>query len=400
MIALDDAHRIIARLPTLEPCPMPLGEALGLALAEDVHAQGDCPTIASSLKDGYAVRSADIAAASPQRPVSLRLGGLLAAGDTAAGHEVQSGCCLRVLTGGPLPAGATAVLAQEFARVDGATLAALADAPPGKNVLSRGSDIATGQCVLHAGQILQPAALGLAAAAGLGLVPVRPRPRVAVVATGSELVWPGEGLGPGRIAASNMVIAAAELRQLGIDPSLHLERDHLGALERRLAEILPDIDLLITCGGILDGDKDLTMRAMEALGMEKFFHRVRIGPGKGACCGRIGRTVVFNLPGGPPSHHVALLLLAMPGVRRLMGYADILPPRETVRVSAALRGQRDWTQLVYAAIDTGEGCLVARPLRDSGRLFAMAEARALIEIPEGCEHIEAGGLARVWRYQG
>lgn len=399
MISLREAHRLLADLAPLPPRELPLVEALGLALAADVFATADCPSVDSSLKDGFAVLSSDLFAASRQQPVALEVAGLLAAGEEVGGCRVGSGNCLRILTGAPLPAGATAVLAQEFASVAGARLTACADAPPGKNVLVRGSDIACGQRVLKAREVLEPAKLGLAAAAGLGVLPVHPRPRAAIVATGSELVWPGEPIGAGKIAASNLLIAAAELRRLGLEPKLYLERDHLEPLEQRLAAILPEVDLLITCGGILDGDKDLTMRAVERLGMEKLFHRVCIGPGKGACCGRIGRTLVFNLPGGPPSHHVALLLLALPGVRRLMGHDQIFPEKVTAYLGEELRGQRDWTQLVYAAIDSENGRLQARPLSRLPRLFAMAKGQGLIEIPEGCECLAAGSLAEVWRYR-
>ena len=399
MISLCEAHRLLAELQPLPPREVALDQALGLALAADIFATADCPTVDSSLKDGFAVLSSDLVAASRQQPISLEMTGLVAAGEEVGECRVGSGNCLRVLTGAPLPAGATAVLAQEFASLEGGKLAAWADAPPGKNVLARGSDIARGQRVLKAREVLEPADLGLAAAAGFGVLPVHPRPRTAIVATGSELVWPGESIGTGKIAASNMVIAAAELQGLGLEPKLYLERDHLEPLERRLAAILPEIDLLITCGGILDGDKDLTMRAMERLGMEKLFHRVRIGPGKGACCGRIGATLVFNLPGGPPSHHVALLLLALPGVRRLMGHDRIFPQKVSVYLGQELRGQRDWTQLVYAAIDHHNGRLQAKPLASLPRLFAMAQGQGLLEIPEGCERLDAGSLAEAWRYR-
>lgn len=130
--------------------------------------------------------------------------------------------------------------------------------------------------------------------------------------------------------------------------------------------------------------------------MEKILHRVRIGPGKGACMGRIDNTVVFNLPGGPPSNHVALLLLAMPGVRRLMGFKNFLPPKRKVFVKAELTGQEDWTQLVYSSAKYDNGHLFAVPLRSMGRLEAMATASTLIEIPEGCPMIKENALAEAW----
>jgi molybdopterin molybdotransferase len=244
--------------------------------------------------------------------------------------------------------------------------------------------------------LLGPTQLGLLAAAGLHEVLCYARPKIAIAATGSELVWPGEPVTPGKVAASNMVTAAAELQALGIDASTLILRDNLDQLQEQFGNLVRQVDLLITCGGVLDGDKDLTMRAMEQIGMEKIFHRVRIGPGKGACMGRVGKTIVFNLPGGPPSNHVALLLLALPGVRRLMGWRNFLPQKRGVLVTEKLIGQEDWTQLIYSRVSHKDGVVTAMPLRRLGRLEAMAAANALIEIPEGTTVINEVSQAGAW----
>jgi len=396
MISLHQAHSHIAKLQSLLPVTLPLNEALGMICAEDACAVVDCPTVDSSLKDGFAVVSTDIAAASPDNPVTLPVTGALTAGDDHQRFAVVAGSAVRIMTGAPLPLGATAVLASEFARVDGRLVIITADSRVGKNVLRRGSDIMQGQVVLPRGTVIAPAHLGLLAAAGLHRVVCYPLPRVAVAATGSELVWPGEPVTAGKVAASNMVIAAAELRALGITAATVILRDNLQHLEDHFRRIVSEVDVLITCGGVLDGDKDLTMRAMERLGMEKIFHRVRIGPGKGACMGRVGGTVVFNLPGGPPSNHVALLLLALPGVRRLMGFTNYLPEKRQIFVTEELAGQEDWTQLVYGRVHYVDGTVVAVPLRRMGRFEAMAAADALIEIPEGTAVIRKDSLAEAW----
>ena len=132
---------------------------------------------------------------------------------------------------------------------------------------------------------------------------------------------------------------------------------------------------------------------MEQIGMVKIFHRVRIGPGKGACLGRVGNTIVFDLPGGPPSNHVALFLLTLSGVRRLMGCTHCLPRKRQVSVTEELTGQKDWTQLVYSSVKYVGGSLYAVPLGNLKRLEAMAKANALIEIPEGCAALREDALA-------
>lgn len=396
MISLHQAHKHIGGLEPLKPVVVPLDKALGLVCAGNTYAMANCPSIDSSLKDGFAVVSADIAEASPLNPIRLSVSGVVVAGDNLAARRVTSGNAMRIMTGATVPSGATAVLASEFAQIDGEYLFAMADASTGRNILVKGSDVQQGQLVLAKETTLRPASLGLLAAAGLKNVLCHPLPRVVVAATGNELVWPGESIGPGKVAASNMVLTEAEFKALGITASTILLRDNLESLQEQFRELISEVDVLITCGGVLDGDKDFTMKAMEQIGMEKIFHRVRIGPGKGACMGRVGKTLVFNLPGGPPSHQVALLLLALPGVRRLMGYKNYLPPKKELYVTEALTGQKEWTQLIYGQAKMKNGTLFASSLRGTGRLKAMAESNVLIEIPEGIAVIDNKTLAGAW----
>lgn len=396
MISLTEAHQHISMLSPLTPVAVPLEKALGLICAVEQRAVTNCPTVDSSLKDGFAVLSTDIANAAANNRVTLSVAGVLTAGDDIDKLCVQPGIAIRIMTGASIPPGATAVLASEFTEVKAEQVIATADAAEGRNILRKGSDIVQDQIVAHKGDLLNPAHLGLLAAAGLNEVLCYPAPRVAVVATGSELVLPGEPVTRGKVAASNMVTAAAELQRLGVSASTVLIRDNLEQLQEKFKQLVQQVDVLITCGGVLDGDKDLTMRAMEQIGMEKIFHRVRIGPGKGACMGRIGDTVVFNLPGGPPSNHVALLLLALPGLRKLMGFSDPLPQKNKVIVTEELTGQKNWTQLIYSKVKYKDGSLVAVPVNDMSRFEAMAESDILIEIPEGCTEIKRAAFARAW----
>ncbi len=396
MISLIQAHQHINNISSLSPTVVSLDKAPGLVCAQDVSARTNCPTVDSSLKDGFAVVSTDIAEASSSNPVTLTVTGAVTAGDDVERVRVISGTAVRIMTGASIPSGATAVLASEFAHLEGELVTIRADARPGRNILRRGSDIVEGRVVLSRGTLLGPTHLGLLAAAGLNEITCYPLPRVSIAATGSELVWPGEQVTSGKVAASNMVTAAAELQALGITASTVLLRDNLDRLQEQFRQLVQQVDVLITCGGVLDGDKDLTLKAMEQIGMEKTFHRVRIGPGKGACMGWVGNTLIFNLPGGPPSNHVALLLLALPGVRRLMGFTNPLPAKRKALVTEKLTGQEDWTQLVYGRVQYENGLLSVVPLRSLGRFEAMAMADALIEIPEGCAVVREGTLAEVW----
>ena len=396
MISLNQAHREISRLQPLTPVVTVIDKALGLVCAEDVYAVASCPSVDSSLKDGFAVIASDIDDASDTSPVTLAVVGALAAGDDCDTLRVEKGTAVRIMTGAPVPAGATSVVASEFTEMSGEHVIVSADARVGRNILHRGSDIDSGQLVVSRGTVLRPAHLGLLASAGIGSILCYPSVRVAIAATGSELVWPGEDVAPGKVAASNMVTAQAEFKRLGITASTHIVRDNLDGLEDQFRVLVEEVDLLITCGGVLDGDKDLTMKAMERLGMDKIFHRVRIGPGKGACLGRIGNTVVINLPGGPPSNHVALLLLALPGCRQLMGFKHCLPVRRSVLVKQPLYGQLGWTQLFYSRVEWENDKFIAVPQNSMGRLEAMAAANSLVMLPEDCKEVRAETEATAW----
>ncbi|MBW1635374.1 MAG: molybdopterin molybdenumtransferase MoeA, partial [Deltaproteobacteria bacterium] len=203
MISLGQAHKHISILQPLDPIVVTLNEALGLICSEDIVAVANCPSVDSSLKDGFAVFSADIADASESSPVLLNVAGTLTAGDDTDNYSVSSGNVVRIMTGAPIPAGATAVLASEFSTVQGSKVVVTANADVGRNILRRGSDIEQGRVVARRGTVLKPTHLGLLAAAGLSEVNCCSGPRVAVVATGSELVQPGEPIKPGKVAASN-----------------------------------------------------------------------------------------------------------------------------------------------------------------------------------------------------
>lgn len=398
MISLGEAHKIIAAIPCLAPEKTPLDSALGLRCSQDMYSVVNCPTVDSSLKDGFAVVAEDIVRATSQNPVELNVTATVTAGDKVTDLHVGSGEAVRIMTGARIPAGASSVVASEFTSCSGTNVTIFADAHKGRNILSKGSDICKGDLVLGKGSLLEPARLGLLASAGVGEVSCYPVPKVAVAATGSELVWPGEKVGEGKVAASNMVTAQAEFSRLGCKVSTTLLRDDLEALEEQLSELSKSVDLLITCGGVLDGDKDLTMRAMERVRMEKMFHRVRIGPGKGACLGRVGGTIVCNLPGGPPSNHVGLILLALPVCRRLMGYEDCFPVKRKVVLEQAITGQRGWTQLFYSKVKLGDGELVASSLRKLGRMQTLGHANTLVELPESEAGVHAGKQASAWIY--
>ncbi len=397
LVGLKRARLLVRQLDFLGVERIPAANAAGRITAGDIQACCSCPTLDASLKDGFAVHGRDIASACRERPVPLTLVGAVAAG----GHcdiTVKTGQAVRIMTGAPIPAGADAVLASEFADTSGDQVLALADARPGRNILACGSDVMAGSTIIHRGTRMFPGHLGLLAAAGVAEIPVFRQPKVLIIATGSELAVPGEPIAPGQVAASNLVTLMAETGVMGIHADHLLVRDDLHLLQKRIAPLIEKYDVILTCGGVLDGDKDFTMQAMDNLGVEPVFHRVRVGPGKGVCLGRKGTTCIFNLPGGPPSNHVAFLLLAKPGMQRLSGLADPFAEYVSARLDRALTGQPGWTQVFYGRLGDDGDLRTVTPLTGSGRLQKMAEADCLIELPEDQACAQPGSIIqKIWK---
>jgi molybdopterin molybdotransferase len=376
-------------------------EATGRICAEDIFAQVDSPSADVSFKDGYALRSAEIAAASSTTPVRLQLCGVSSAGNPWQGR-VENGTALRILSGGRIPAGADAVLSEEFARVEGKQLLALAPAEAGRNILARGCDLQKDQRLLQTGDLLRPAQVALAAAGGHAQLPVARRPRVAILATGDEVVAPGESLAEGMLYASNLVNLATWCASFGWPVSTALAPDDPDSQQQRLAELLNAHDALLTSGGSWSGDRDLVVRMLDTLGWEKVYHRVRIGPGKGVGFGLWHARPVFCLPGGPPSNYMAFLHLALPGLMRLAGYRAPGLPQVPARLEGEVSGQADWTQFVMGRLERSGEAFAFHPLEvsqrsKSSRLMAMAAATGVLAIPEGTSRIPAGTLVTVHR---
>ncbi len=397
LIGLGRARQFVQRLEFLGTERIPAAKAAGRITAEDIQACCSCPTLNASLKDGFAVRGRDIVSACREHPVPLIMVGSVAAG----GHcdiTLKRGQAVRIMTGAPIPDGADAVLASEFADTFGDQVLALADACPGRNILACGSDVTAERMIIAQGTRLFPGHLGLLAAGGVAEILVFRLPKVLIIATGSELAVPGEPIAPGQVAASNLVTLMAEVGAMGIHADHCIIRDDLHLLQEKIAPMMEKYDVILTCGGVLDGDKDFTMQAMDNLGVVPVFHRVRVGPGKGVCFGIKNNVCIFNLPGGPPSNHVAFLLLAKPGIYRLAGKMDPFAEYVSARLDRTLTGQSGWTQIMYGRlVDKGDQRVVT-PLTDAGRLEVMAEADCLIELVENQTCTEAGTIVqKVWK---
>jgi molybdopterin molybdotransferase len=383
----------LASISVLGSETVALGEAVGRVLAEAPRACVDCPSVDASMKDGYAVCSHDVAAACPALPVQLRLIGSVAAGVEFEG-EVVSGAAVRILSGARVPRGADAVVSEEFATDDGRQVIVVNDAGPGRNILARGSDVRAGEPLFPEGIVLAPAQIGLLAAAGCGDVPVVRRPRVAIIATGDEVIAPGQTLREGQLFASNLVTLAAWCACYGITASVSVVKDDPELIERALLDAVDGHDAVLTSGGAWGGERDLVVRLLDKMGWQKVFHRVKMGPGKAVGFGLLRGKPVFCLPGGPPSNQMAFMQIALPGLLKLSGHARPGLPKIAVTLAEGVRAQEDWTQFLDGRFRSAGGDILFHPFRMASRLQSMASSEGILEVSEGVGEIRRG--SRVW----
>jgi len=389
MISFDEAYNLT--LGNIQPLP---GEDVPLLLAEgritdqDLLARVDVPSLDVSLKDGYAILAVDISTASVATPVTLKLAGSVAAGGQWQG-TLNPGEAIRILSGAPLPGGADTVVAEEFTRSMPGFVQVVEFTEAGRNILRRGTDIHAGQLVVPAGQRLNPTVIGYLAAAGFQEIPVTRQPRVAILATGDEVLAPEQPLVQGKLYASNLFTLAAWCRHFGYPVKTYVLQDDAELIRRVLADCLEQFDAVLTSGGAWKGEHDLVVKILDDLGWRKIYHRIRMGPGKAVGFGLFNNKPVFCLPGGPPSNHMAFLQLALPGLQKLAG--DPQPGFTQVPAVLAERvtGQVDWTQFIHGRLEKENQHFVFHPLRMKSRLQEMAQTEAVARIPEGLDELKA-----------
>lgn len=356
-----------------------LASASGRTLAQDLAARRTQPPFPASAMDGYAVRAADVAAV----PAELRVAGRSVAGRGYAG-EVGAGEAVRIFTGAPVPPGADAIVIQEDTDLGDPVVTVREVAGAGRFVRPAGLDFHEGEVLLRAGERLDARRMALAAAMGWAELPVRRRPRVAILATGDELVLPGETAGPDQIVASNPYALRAIAERAGAEVvDLGIARDTLDDLAAKIGEARAvAADLLVTLGGASVGEHDLVQSALDRDGMELGFWRVAIRPGKPLMHGRLGPMLLLGLPGNPVSSIVCGILFVVPAIRALLGD----PTAGEDPVEAGLLGgdlpQNDLRQdyMRAALARTGEGGLVAiaQSRQDSSMLATLSRSEALI----------------------
>lgn len=396
MRSVDEHRRVVAGLISARPdSPELLSDALGLVLAEDVVAPLSLPVFDNSAMDGYAVRVEDVAGAGPDKPVKLPVAEDIPAGRTDL-LDLAPGTAHRIMTGAPMPAGASAVVPVEATDGGMPTVTISAAPRPGQHVRRSGEDVTEGTRVLHAGQVVTPAVLGLVAALGLDRLTIIPRQRVLVISTGSELVAAGTTLAPGQIYESNAVMLAAAVREAG---AAVVGTATCGDDVEQFRALLDgyDADLVITSGGVSAGAYEVVKDAFPtgAAGVE--FVKVAMQPGMPQGAGRTGGGCpIVTLPGNPVSALVSFEVFIRPALRTAMGVADPDRPQRTAILTEALtspRGKRQFRRGVY---DPGAGTVTSYGPPASHHLRWLASANCLLDIGEDVTDLDAGQQVDVW----
>jgi len=376
MLAVAEAvAKVVSGFSRLPAEQVGIADSAGRVLAEDVAARTTQPPADVSAMDGYAVRAADVTVV----PVSLRRIGVSAAGAGFAG-TVGASEAARIFTGAPVPDGADAIVIQEDTETDGDTVTIREVPTPGRWIRRAGLDFAAGDVLLRGGQVLTPRHIGLAAAMNVPWLMVRRRPRVAIVATGNEVVMPGDPLGPDQIVSSNSLAVAATVAALGGTPqNLGIARDDADSL-RALIEGASGADLLVTIGGASVGDYDLVGQVLGDKGLDLGFYKVAMRPGKPLIFGRLGETAVLGLPGNPVSVGVTSLVFLKPAMQVMLGIdQDDAPATALLGRDLAANDQRQ-DYLRARLSRNGDGSTVATPFeaQDSSMLALFAAADCLV----------------------
>ena len=394
MRSVEEHRRVVAGLINPRPpVALPLAAALGLVLADDVVAPLSLPGFDNSAMDGYAVLATDVADAGQDSPVRLPVAEDIPAGRTDI-PTLAAGTAHRIMTGAPLPAGATAVVPVEA--TDGATdtVTIRSASREGQHIRRAGEDVTAGTTVLRAGQVVTPAALGLAAALGLGELTVVPRQRVLVVSTGTELVGPGVPLQPGQIYESNGVMLAAAVRDAGADVAASpMTGDDVDAFRETLRGHAADADLILTTGGVSAGAYEVVKDALGGSGDVEFV-KVAMQPGMPQGAGTLDGVPVVTLPGNPVSALVSFEVFVRPALRAAMGRPDAERPRRDAVLTEDLTSPRGKRQFRRGVLDGDAVTSYGPPA--SHHLRWLASANCLLELGEDVDSVNAGTRVQVW----
>ena len=396
-ISADEALQIVlGQVAILGIERVSIGSALGRVISEEICSPRDIPGFTNSAMDGYAVRAADIASASEGNPVRLRVLETVAAGMMPT-CQVRTGEAARTMTGAPIAEGADAIVPVERTRGTEAAVEILASAEKGAFVRPRGEDLRRGDHVIATGKALSAADIGMLASLNRAIIDIYRRPRVAIVATGDELVDIDQVPTGAQVVNSSAYALAAAISEAGAEPViLKVARDRAEEVKNRLMEALA-FDVVLSTGGVSVGQFDHVKQVLDDLGLRQLFHGVAQKPGRPLKFGTINDKPVFGLPGNPVSTMVCFYLYVRPALRKMGGRRAFGLPRISVRCATDIRIASGLTEFVRVTLERRDGEVFAAPTgnQSSGVLSSLGRADALLIGPREVSLLRAGDQATV-----
>ena len=401
LLPVEEARaKVLSQIEPLATLQLPLQEAHGCVLAEDAVAAADVPDFPSSAMDGFAVRSGDVAGATPDSPVELRFVGRANIGQRPE-VTVGGGEAVRIATGAPVPAGADTIVPIENCETAGDVVWILAPSPEGKHVRPTGEDVRSGDVLVPRGRRLGAPELGLLATAGFSHPLVHPRPRFVVLSTGDELIPPSQRGGYGQVRDSNAYLLFGALREAGAAPVLAgIVRDNIEGFREKVLNHLVQADAFVSSGGVSVGDRDVVKAAFFRRGDVEFF-RVAMQPGMPQGFGHVEGKPYFGLPGNPVSVFVSFEVFIRPAVMKMMGRTNLYRPEVTARLAADVSGPKAKTQFARVLVRREDGGYVATPTggRGSNLIGTVARANGLAIVPTGVETAPVGSEVTVMLFR-
>ena len=398
MRSVREALEIILKdLPALGAERAMLLECAGRVLAESVAATRTLPPRDNSAMDGYAIRAADVAGASKEKPAKLRVAGEVLAGKLPD-REVKAGEAIRITTGAPVPPGADAVVIQENTAREGDALEVFSEETSGANIRRAGEDVKPGEVVLEAGTVLGPRQIGLLALLGRSVIAVRRRPKVAILSSGDELVGIDGDTEGWKTVDSNAYTAAAQVAEAGGVPMLlPVAPDNQDAIVEILKSAA-SADVLVSTAGVSVGPHDFVKPALEQLGYAQSFWKVRQRPGAPLAFGYWEHRPVFGLPGNPVSAAVSFEVYVRPALKKMLGISQLFRPVLRARLRGKVSAKSSHTYFLRGMLsrdERGAWEVTSSGLQSSGAVKPLAQGNALIVVPEGSDAPKDGEEVRV-----